>query len=121
MTKLYHLTIEMEDRLRVLQLLFCIDLPVISVHVDPGSSGRKAGIFTIIPLHGSSRIIPADLLQKSDNPIRWKLTVIHKIIISIQRFQIPVLRENIKACIRHSKFLSLINIGSSLHEIHTDT
>lgn len=62
MTKANQFFVVRKDRIRITDLLFCINLWIITVYLNPRSSCSKTSICTVIPLHRRARIVAADPL-----------------------------------------------------------
>ena len=55
--------IVVENRIRIFKLLCCIDLLVVRIHFDPRLALCESSLFTVVPLHRSSRIVTASQHQ----------------------------------------------------------
>src|SRR5699024_433982 len=94
---------------------FYIDLFVVRIYFQPGSSGGKSTVLRIAPLHRGSGIVSgpvADAVQK----LLWIFSPFDDSFFpAVVDLYIVIILNGIKVNISHTDFFPLIDIGSSLH------
>ena len=105
----------MEDRLRIRQFSFRVDFPVIPIDPDPGSSICKSGSLAAVPLHRRSGIVPPFGVD-GPHDLLLRIPGFQTFLIHMKRLDVPILSDLIVR-VRHAQFLSLVDIGRSLHAV----
>ena len=105
--------IVVEYTILVFQCCFCINLCIIFVYTDPGSSRSKSCICAVIPLHWCSGIVTADHLQAVQHFFFCHQPAFCILFVCIDCFDVSVITDRFEICICHTYFFSLINIWRS--------
>lgn len=113
--------VEAVHRVWVAHLFGGVDLWVVGVQRYPRCAGGKACIGGIIPVHGGAGVLAADVVGRL-HEIRYALAA------ALGLFKVGIASHNIvngvdavEMLVRHAQFLTLINVGRSLHQVEADS
>ena len=110
---------EVVDRIGIVLLTLCVNDVLVCIDGNPGG---LPGIFInetcigcVIPLHGSSRIIATLESQRIHHFVmRQDPRFFDVLPVVVQGFDVAILVEAGKACVRHTQFFALVDVGGSL-------
>ena len=105
----------MEDGIRIILFRCQIDLFVVRVYPEPGSSVRKTGIFFVIPLERCSGIVPSVFFDQMQC-VFWRRSGVQSDLIRVDGTDVVHLIEGVDLEILHPEFLPLIDPGKPLQK-----
>ncbi|MNJ44611.1 hypothetical protein D3C77_396670 [compost metagenome] len=117
LAKLDQLFVIMKDGIGIIKRLRYVNLHVIGIDFNPRSSRSKTSISSHIPLHRGSRIVPAPLAERLHD-LFFRHPIIALFLVVIQRLHITVIIDRLESDVRHSDFLTLINIWRAFQRVN---
>ena len=112
--------IVVEHRILIVQSSLRINLRVVRVHLQPrlDSRVREPTVRRVIPLHGGAGVIAALNVDSAHRILVAEPLMIHvHILVETNRIAVAVVVDRLEPHIGHAQFLTLINIGGSLHKM----
>ena len=109
-----------EHRILIVQGSLRINLRVVRVHLQPrlDSRVREPAVRRVVPLHWSAGVITTLNVDSAHRILVAESLMIHvHILVETNRIAVAVVVDRLEPHIGHPKFLTLINIGGSLHKM----
>ena len=106
-----------EHGVRPAQLLPGVDLPVVGIDHDPGVTGGKSGVGGVIPLEGSTGVVPTLVGDGLQQLLRLEDPAGGEIMVSVDGLQVPVVLDGPEGHVGHAQLLPLIDVGGALHQV----